>query len=166
MSVSPDGGTLLNVVLAKGASEKLDVAFAINAGAAPGLQPVLIKQLSGDGKTEIGGVRWDINVLSLDAPAVAPSLSATRNAQGLVELAWTHTAHHKLYRVWRVDPAVPTAAGQIIAEISGAGALETTALRFVDRESAGRAFQYVVESLSGSGTTASSEQVTADATGN
>jgi hypothetical protein len=172
--VSPEGGKLYGLPLKEGGTDRLEVTFEVSGDASPGVREVLFRQLGSDGKKDFGGVRWDINVLSPDAPAVATTVEATRNTKKLVELTWPHTVHHKAYRIWRLDAGDASkkgaragkGAGEPIATIDAGEAVETTAVRFIDPDSAGRAGVYTVESISQAGDSAFSEPVASDPTFN
>lgn len=99
-----------------------------------------------DRKDPIGGVRYEVNVISPDAEPVAVEL-AVRSVDGkYTELTWPHTVHHKHYVVYRSEN--PEAGGmEAIGEVDVSEAFtETTAVRFVDASDATRHYFYAVES--------------------
>ncbi|NTX57264.1 vWA domain-containing protein [Myxococcus sp. CA039A] len=99
-----------------------------------------------DRKDPIGGVRYEVNVISPDTEPVAVEL-AVRGVDGkYTELTWPHTVHHKHYVVYRSEN--PEAGDmEAIGEVAASEDLsETTAVRFVDASDATRHFFYAVES--------------------
>ncbi|WP_253996793.1 vWA domain-containing protein [Myxococcus qinghaiensis] len=115
-----------------------------------GLFPMNIFEMD-DRKEPIGGVRYDIDVISPDAEPDRVELAVRALDGKYAELTWPHSVHHKHYVVYR---SLEPKAGHMeaIGEVSASEDLDaTTAVRFLDGNDASRRFFYAVESHTNSG---------------
>jgi hypothetical protein len=158
----PDGGTVNGIKTDKPIDARLNLTFA--AGGETGTFPVMLYEFDPAQKVDLGGVRYDVSVLSPDAQPVPVDLSAQRR-DSLVELSWPHSVQHKAYRVFRSD-SPERGTGEVIGELDAGDASETEALHFIiDASKTPGGGYYSVQSLSNSGAVFS-EPVSADSTPN
>ncbi|WP_224368175.1 vWA domain-containing protein [Hyalangium versicolor] len=146
--ISPKGGALRGLLTDATLDERLTLTF-LSSGAT-GNFPLQVYELDTREQKDVGGVLYDVTVLSPTARPFAVELGAQRTTDGLVELTWPHAAHHKAYRIYR-GPSTDAAAATPIGEVDASKSTETEAVRFTDRNSKGVTYYYFVESLSGGG---------------
>ncbi|MCP3100229.1 VWA domain-containing protein [Myxococcus sp. K15C18031901] len=146
------GGGSLTFRTQEKMDERIHLTFTSKGEA--GEFPVNVFETDDKGQ-ELGGVRYDVNVLSPDTAPFPVDLAARLDREaGVVALTWPHAVHHKAYRIYRTDKLDGTRGEAIGGFEVDAATTETTALRFFDKDSAaGKRFYYSVESISGGGST-------------
>jgi Mg-chelatase subunit ChlD len=159
----PEGGVIHGLASDRALDERLNLAF--HSDGEVGTFPVHVFDLDRETGEDVGGVRYEVSVLSPDTAPFPADLAAVRTKDGMVELTWPHAVHHRAYRILRSEKP-EAGSGEEIGFIEATEeTLETSALRFFDRESLDRRFFYSVVSISEGGETVS-ESVSADAAAN
>lgn len=167
LSFTGDGGTLSGLLAPDNTPLEGALKLTFDATKAPaGAYSLQINQLSKDNTTDLGGVQYQVSVLSPSAPPMATVLTPVR-AQGTVELHWPHSIENTTYQVWRGPSAdFKTTEGELLGKLDASKADETTAQVFRDAPPTGKVYFYRVESLNAYGSALSDSVPAADTSGN